>query len=401
VVFLAFAFSYFFAALLRAITATLAPVFSAELGLQAADLGLLAGAFFFGFAATQLPLGRALDRVGPRRTLLAMMSLAVLGCCAFAVAPNRAALVVARTLIGAGLGACLMAALTCFRRHYTPAAQQRANSWMLMTGSFGMVASTVPVQWLLPSLGWRGLFWLLAAMLLLAMAGLAWLLPRDAPQGAAGPGTAEDGEGGYAEIASHPLFRRLAPAAFVIYGGLIALQTLWAGPWLTRVCNWTAAEAARGLLGINLAMLFTFMAWGAVMPRLVQAGVSVLRLMRWGLAASLVLLVVNVLLGRSASALHWAAWCVATSFITLSQPVVGGAFPLRQAGRALSAFNLVIFSGVFCEQWSLGLLIDALRAGGLGDDAAFRTAFAAYAGCSAAAYLWFVGTGRGGLHNPG
>jgi predicted MFS family arabinose efflux permease len=400
VVFLAFAFSYFFAALLRAITATLAPVFSTELGLQAADLGLLAGAFFFGFAATQLPLGRALDRVGPRRTVLAMMSLAVLGCCAFALAPNRSALVVARTLTGAGLGACLMAALTCFRQHYTPAAQQRANSWMLMTGSFGMVASTVPVQWLLPSLGWRGLFWVLAAMLLLAMAGLAWLLPRDAPQPVAALDERAGSSGGYTDIARHPLFRRLAPVAFFIYGGLIALQTLWAGPWLTRVCGWTADEAARGLLGINLSMLFTFMAWGAVMPRLVRTGVSVLRLMRWGLAASLALLVVNLLLGASATAPHWAAWCVVTSFITLSQPVVGAAFPLRQAGRALSAFNLVIFSGVFCVQWGLGLLIDALRASGLGDDAAFRMAFAAYAACCATAYLWFVGAGRGGLHNP-
>ncbi len=396
-VFLAFAFSYFFSALLRAITATLAPVFSAELGLQAADLGLLAGAFFFGFAATQLPLGRALDRVGPRRTLLTMLALAVLGCCAFALAPNRAALIAARVCIGAGLGACLMAALTCFRQHFTPPAQQRANAWMLMAGSLGMVASTVPVQWLLPALGWRGLFWVLAGLLLLAMAGVAWLVPADRPQT---PPGAEDAVGGYADIVRHPLFRRLAPVAFVTYGGLIALQALWAGPWLTRVCGWTADEAARGLLGINTAMLFTFMAWGAVMPRLVRAGVSVLRLMRWGLAASLLLLGMNLLLGASASALHWAAWCVATSFITLSQPVVGAAFPVQQAGRALSAFNLVIFSGVFCVQWGIGLLIDALRAHGLADDAAFRAAFAVYAGCSAAAYGWFVGVGRGDHHNP-
>jgi hypothetical protein len=68
--------------LLRAVTATLAPVFSAELDLRAADLGLLAGAYFFGFAAMQLPLGRALDRFGPRRTLLALLALAVLGCAA-------------------------------------------------------------------------------------------------------------------------------------------------------------------------------------------------------------------------------------------------------------------------------------------------------------------------------
>ena len=79
-VFLSFAFAYFFSALLRAVTATLAPSFSAELGLDAAQLGLLAGAYFFGFATTQLPLGSALDRYGPRRVVLVLLTLAVAGC---------------------------------------------------------------------------------------------------------------------------------------------------------------------------------------------------------------------------------------------------------------------------------------------------------------------------------
>ena len=156
VIFTAFAFAYFFSALLRAVTATLAPVFSAELDLRAADLGLLAGAYFFGFAAMQLPLGGALDRVGPRRTLLALLAVAVRGCAAFAVADRLPGLVAARVMIGAGVAACLMAPLTCYRRLFSPSTQLRTNSWMLMTGSFGMLASTVPVQWLLPALGWRG-----------------------------------------------------------------------------------------------------------------------------------------------------------------------------------------------------------------------------------------------------
>ena len=49
VLFAAFAFAYFFSALLRAVTATLAPVFSRELALGAGDLGLLAGAFVGAF----------------------------------------------------------------------------------------------------------------------------------------------------------------------------------------------------------------------------------------------------------------------------------------------------------------------------------------------------------------
>jgi MFS family permease len=156
--FLCFAFAYFLAAVLRGVTATLAPHFSAELSLGAGELGLLGGVFFLGFALTQLPLGTALDRHGPRRVLVAFLVVAVIGCAAFAMARSFLALTLARAAIGIGVSACLMAPMTAFRLRFTPHAQMRANSWMLMSGSLGMVASTLPVHWLLPQTGWRGLF---------------------------------------------------------------------------------------------------------------------------------------------------------------------------------------------------------------------------------------------------
>jgi len=400
-IFAAFAFAYFLSALLRAVTATLAPVFSAELGLGAGDLGLLAGAYFLGFAAMQLPLGRALDRFGPRRTVLVLLGVAMLGCAAFALAGGAAALVAARALIGMGVAACLMAPLTCYRRLLTPAAQLRANAWMLMTGSVGMVASTLPVQWLLPLTGWRGLFWLLAAALGLALLVIALAVPRDRPPAPAQVGVAADG--GYGPILRHPLFVRLAPLGFFVYGGLLAVQALWAGPWLTRVHGHTALQAAEGLFAVNLSMLLAFLAWGAVMPRLERSGVGAMRLITWGLPLPIVLLALNVVLGAEAGAAHWALWCVACTFVTVSQPAVGAAFPAERAGRALSAFNLVIFAGVFCIQWGIGLAIDLGTRAGLDEAAAMRAAFAAFGVCTLLAYLWFVqrraGSGRGAVDN--
>ena len=176
-VFLAFAFAYFFSALVRAITATLSPTLTQEFSLHARDLGLLAGGYFLGFAAMQLPLGRWLDRHGPKTVILGFLSAAVLGCAAFAVATSFAGLLAARVLCGVGVSACLMAPLTGFRRWLEPATQLRANSWMLMTGSLGMVASTLPVQWLMPLIGWRPLFWGLAVMVAVSMAVLAWQVP--------------------------------------------------------------------------------------------------------------------------------------------------------------------------------------------------------------------------------
>ncbi|HZF80366.1 MAG TPA: MFS transporter [Rubrivivax sp.] len=426
VIFGTFAFAYFFSALLRAVTATLAPVFSAELGLQAADLGLLAGAYFLGFAALQLPLGRALDRFGPRRTSMVLLAVAVIGCGAFALAASLPGLIAARVLIGAGMAAGLMAPLTAYRRLFSQAAQLRANSWMLMTGSLGMVASTVPVQLLLPSLGWRGLFWAVAVMLLLAVVLIAVLLPSDpAPASATtiaattpastpppaqpphlptpepsllsqgGRGSATQ-SGSYSAIVRHPLFVRLAPLGFFLYGGLVAVQSLWAGPWLTRVSGWTATQAAQGLFSINLAMLAAFGTWGAVMPQLARRGITPLRLMRWGVPLPLVMLLFIVVLGDGAGAMHWALWCVTCTFVSVSQPAVGAAFPAAQAGRALSAFNLVIFGGVFCIQWGIGLLIDALRGGGIDETSSFQIAFAVFGVCCVVSYAWFMR----GIDNP-
>jgi predicted MFS family arabinose efflux permease len=289
-----------------------------------------------------------------------------------------------------------MAPLTCYRRFYAPAAQLRANSWMLMTGSLGMVASTVPVQAMLPRLGWRGLFWVIAALLVVSMGLVTRLVPRDPSPHV----PADAAPGGYAAIVRHPLFLRLAPLGFFLYGGLIAVQALWAGPWLTRVCGWSADEAARGLFGINLSMLLAFLTWGAVMPRLASRGIDAMRLMTWGLPMALLLLATNVALGSGAGAWHWAAWCVSCTFVSVSQPAVGAAFPAAQAGRALSAFNLVIFAGVFCIQWGIGLAVDLLRAQGLGESEAFRVAFGLFGLCCALAFAWFLRAARQGLHNP-
>lgn len=383
--FLAFAFAYFFSALVRAVTATLAPIFSAELGLSASDLGLLAGAYFFGFAATQLPLGGALDRFGPRRVLLGFLSLGVAGCAAFALAEGLAGLIASRMLIGVGVSACLMAPMTAFRRMFTVKAQMRAASWMLMTGSLGMLASTLPVQWLLPLMGWRGLFWTLAVALLLALAAIVSLVPRDrAPVGmtALGPG--------YAQVFRHRSFLRLAPMGFFNYGGLIAIQTLWAGPWLTNIRGWTSDQAALGLFTINLSMLGAFLAWGIVVPRLYARGWTAQRLMVLGMPVSLLALALAVVLGARAGTWVWALYCVGSTFASLAQPAIAQTFPARLAGRGLSAYNLVIFGGVFFVQWGIGLCVDWLQGLGWSQLSAYRGAFSLFAACCALAYVWLL-----------
>lgn len=387
VVFLAFAFAYFFSALVRAITATLAPTLTQEFALGARDLGLLAGGYFIGFSATQLLLGAWLDRHGPKKVILAFLAVAVAGCAAFAFAGSFSGLLAARILCGVGVSACLMAPLTGFRRWLGPAQQLRANSWMLMTGSFGMLASTLPVQWLMPVFGWRPLFWGLAALIALAMLLIAAWVP---PWEAATPGEGGRTPGTYAEVWRNPYFRRMTPIAFFTYGGMIAVQTLWAGPWMVRVAGYEPLESATGLFIINLSMLVTFWSWGMLMPTLTTRGWGTDRLIAWGTPLSIATLAGIIVAGPAAGAPALALFCVTSTFVSLAQPAVGMAFPAALAGRALSAYNLVIFLGVFVVQWGIGLLVDGFAALGWSQSGSFRAAFAALLACNVASYACFL-----------
>jgi predicted MFS family arabinose efflux permease len=390
-VFLAFAFAYFFSALIRSITATLSPQLTQEFALHARDLGLLAGGYFLGFAAMQLPLGRWLDRRGPKVVILGFLAVAAGACLAFSLATSFGGLLLARVLCGIGLAACLMAPLTGFRRWLDPASQLRANSWMLMTGSMGMVASTLPVQWLLPTYGWRPLFWGLAIALLLSMGLLAWQVPRWQHSGK--PEPAGPASGSYAQVWRHAYFRRMTPVGFFNYGGMVAIQTLWAVPWMIQVAGYTPVQAATGLFWINVAMLTAFWSWGLLIPRLSRRGVHTNQLITWGTPLSLAVLAVIVVAGEAAAAQSgwlWALFCVSSTFLSLAQPAVGMAFATDLAGRALSAYNLVIFAGVFTAQWGIGLLVDAFAARGWAQAQAFQGAMAVFLSLNLLSYLYFL-----------
>ena len=399
-VFLAFAAAYFLSALIRAITATLSPTLTQELALSAQDLGLLAGGYFLGFAATQLPLGKWLDKHGPKKVLLSFLVVAVLGCIAFALAQSFIGLWLARVLCGVGVSACLMAPLTGYRRWMAPGAQLRANSWMLMTGSLGMVSSTLPVQWLMPIMGWRAIFAGLALLVVLSMVMIyvlvpVWEKPETEPQDL--QLKAIETEEGYGPVWRSAYFWRMAPIGFFCYGGLLALQTLWAAPWMTVVGGYSPLDAATGLFAINLAMLVTFWAWGLVTPRLAKLGFLPNQIIAWGQPISFGVLAWIIVSGPQLgdnTAWVLSLFCISSTFVSLAQPAVGMAFPPHLAGRALSAYNLVIFVGVFVVQWGIGLGVDLFKSFGWSPVLAFQAAFSVFGLCAVMSYVYFQWANR-------
>jgi hypothetical protein len=66
------------------------------------------------------------------------------------------------------------------------------------------------------------------------------------------------------------------------------------------------------------------------------------------------------------------------------------AFHPEMAGRAMSAYNLVVFSGIFALQWGVGLAVDGLTALGLTVVQSYQGALGIYAAMSAASYVFFM-----------
>jgi hypothetical protein len=264
----------------------------------------------------------------------------------------------------------------------------------------GMVASTLPVQWLLPTYGWRPLFWGLAAATALAMVCIAWVVPawqtappaNRSPQQPAGSAS----EMGYKDVFKHPYFQRHLPLGLFVYGGLVAMQTLWSVPWMIKVAGYSPSEAATGLFWLNVCMLLAFWSWGMWGPKLAQHGITADTLIVKGLPLSfaLLLLIVTSPAWQPASGVPvwalWAAYCVSCTFVASAQPAVALAFPAALAGRALSAYNLLIFLGVFMVQWGVGLLIDGFKSLGWTEIPAHQGAMAVYGVFGLLAYGHFT-----------
>lgn len=383
-IFLCFASAYLLSYAFRSINAVIAPVLLADLQLSNADLGLLSAAYFLTFAAMQLPLGVWLDRYGPRKTEAALLLFAAAGASLFALGTTLTTLWLGRALIGVGVSACLMASFKAFRIWYPPERQSQLASWMLVAGTSGALASTLPVTAALPAIGWRGVFWIMAGMILLSAAAIYFLLGKvearyPLPRAAPTPQSAPNREG-YRRVFGDPYFRRLALLGLVNQGSFLALQTLWAGPWMVTVLGMSREQASQILFLFNFCLLAAYLALGWAAPRYVShrsnTGWPLAKVVSLGLAGTL--LAQSAILIASAS-WAWVFWLVLAGFATVTtlvQAEVNLSFPAGLAGRANSAYNLLLFIGAFTVQWGMGLLIDAFGALGMEPANAMRAAFA-------------------------
>jgi MFS family permease len=374
-----FAAGYFLSYFLRSANAVIAPVLQAELALGPADLGFMTGTFFAAYAASQLPVGLALDRLGPRLVAGGLMSLGALGCVVFAVATDLATLTLGRVLLGVGLGSVLLAGLKAFSLWWPPQRFATVSGVFFATGSLGALAAATPLALLETAVGWRTAFWLFALVVLAVTLLVFIATPRGGgrPAGAVPSETPEAGLG--TDLARLMLFG----ACFT--GPILAFQTLWAGPMLFDVFGYDALRTGNLLLLLSLGVTLGYASSGALADRFGLARVSIAALGAFALAqAALALL--------HEPSLPWLlpVFGFAGGHCILALPNARRRMGAARSGRATGTVNAASIAGAFALQWAVGALVAALSEPAAG----YRAALFATSGLSLLALLAYLPLAR-------
>ncbi|MDI5936217.1 MFS transporter [Halomonas kalidii] len=355
-VFLPFAAGYFLSYLFRNINAVVASELESDIGLSADQLGLLTGFYFLAFACFQLPLGVLLDRFGPRRVEAFLLLVAGVGALVFAMGEGLATLSVGRALIGLGVSACLMAGFKAFAQWFDPQRLPLVNGYMLACGGLGAMGATAPVEAILGVTTWRVLFAMLAILCVVVAAVLWRVVPERAGVARAEPLNQQIA--GLSCILRSAVFWRFAPAAMVFPAAPMAVQGLWAGPWLRDVAGLDRNAVAQHLLLLAFATTIGFIAWGALAERLGRLGIRSLTVAGVGLA--LFVLSVMVLTWQPVGSVlpAWLMFGLCGSSGSLLYTVITPRFEADLMGRVITALNLMVFLGAFLLQWGIGIVIE-------------------------------------------
>jgi predicted MFS family arabinose efflux permease len=392
---------YLVSQFLRNSVGVIAPDLAAEVGLSAGAIGLLSSAFFFAFAAAQIPLGVALDRYGPKRCMLVCAVIAVAGSVAFAFATTPAGLVTARVLMGLGSSCYLMAPLALYARRFPPERFAALAGIQIGIGTVGTLLVTAPLAFASAAIGWRMTF-MVVAVVVIVCGFLVAAAIREEPGDfapAARRETLRESLAGIPAVARVPSFVPVFLMNIVCYSSYVLIVGLWGGPYLAHVYGYGLTERGDLLLIPALTQIAGVVLWGyaerlagAYKPLVIAGGLgTALALAALAWFGRLERVPLAVLLGVFGFMAAYIPVLIAHGRAMLPEPLVG---------RGITLFNVGTIGGVFASQLVTGLLIELFPAqNGAYPLDAYRLVFAFQAGLlviACAAYGWAREPGRAG-----
>jgi DHA1 family inner membrane transport protein len=327
---------------------------SADLGVSIPAAGLLISGYALGVVAGAPLLGIVTARLPRKALLLGLMVVFTLGNAACALAPGYWTLMAARVLTAFahasffGVGSVVATGVV--------AADKKASAIAIMfTGLTVANILGVPFgTWLGQAFGWRATFWAVTLIGIIAVAVIAWLVPRDEPMV-----KTSDLRGDLAVFARPQVLLGLLTTVLSWVGVFAAFTYI--APILTRITGFSDAAVSPILLVFGA---------GFVVGNLIGGRLADRRLVPTVLGS---LLVLAAVLAAMTFAIH--DRIAAVVFIgLLGAAALATAAPLQAwvlqkadgAGQSLAAsFNIAAFNlGNAIGAWLGGIVID--RGPGLG-----------------------------------
>lgn len=343
--------------LYRMANAVIAPDLVAELSLDAAGLGLLTSAFFMGFGLTQLPLGMALDRWGPRRVAALLFLVGGIGGAIFATGTSMLQLSIGRAMMGIGMACSVMAGLKAANLWFPPGRVPLLASFFFgMTGVGGMLA-TVPLAALLETVHWRDALLGIAGLAVLVALLIFLLVPEKPPAKTEPPGLRRQ-IADLGAIFTSLTFWRYTPLAMIGIGGSAAYQSLWVVPWLRDIAGFDRQDQALGLFVILAGSVVGNFGFGALSQLLARHRIPLIIPVLAGFVGCALVLTVLAFGYTGAVLTLWFLFGVLAAGPIGLYAVLGPHFPVELSARVSTAMNLCVFLTSFAFQWLVGVIID-------------------------------------------
>ena len=379
----------------RVSNAVIAPELMADLAIGTETMGVVNGTYFLAFAAMQIPAGMLLDRYGARRMVPGLFVLAVAGSVLYAAAQSGPELIAGRALIGIGCALGLMGPMVVIARWFEPERYARLISLLFTVGGLGSLMASTPLAAVSEAIGWRGAFYLMAA-LTGVIAVLIYLIVRDAPPGSSHEEPRQETIGemwrGLREVLALREMWWICAVQFVSYGTMLTIVGLWAGPYLNDVHGLRGVDRGNALLGLNILLFAAVMLFSQTERWLDSRKKAV---MGGGCTAVAVLLVLTFFPGPglwTALALL-ALFTMASAFFMLIHAHARAILPDRLIGRGLTLQNLSVMLGVFVIQALTGLIVGSFGPEGVeAPEIAYRAAFGFLALSLAAGLAFYART---------
>lgn len=347
------------------------PILIEELSLTAFAVSALAAMLFVSSVIFQLPLGAALDRVGPRLLMAATTGSVAVGTAIFALAQDYGQLMLARMLLGIGAAASGAAISVTLAQVFAGRDFAYYQGMIVSIGGVGGLLGTYPLALMLELLPWPVVFSILSAV----AAGLAIMVLRTLPDPP--PAAVTDAAPvGYLSLMGVPEIRKIMVLSLVIWAPIVVLTGLWGSAYFQTVHGFGATASGAVLFAFYLSTMVSAYGFGWLERRSANRK-------RLILTAALGSATLYGLMAAIPAPPAWAAIALMTGMIFVQQFYVPlsahlrAAVPAEALGRASSLMTLAGVVGISVLQMGFGTVLDIAAAAGFAPVDAYRMGFAA------------------------